>query len=426
MFARRWQSLKRRLGLGSTPQMPLTLAKQHHKLDSTKISNNAIKVLTRLQQAKFDAYLVGGSVRDVLLGHQPKDFDVVTNAKPKEIRQIFRNSRLIGRRFRLVHVYFPNEIIEVSTFRTAAEEVVGEDSREMLQEDNVYGTIEEDAWRRDFTVNALYYNVTDQTVVDYTGGIDDLEQSLIRMIGDPEQRYHEDPVRLLRAIRLAARLNFKIHPETKEPLLRLPHLLCHVPSSRLFDEVMKLLFEGHAAATYDMMEKLGYIESIFPQTHRALIALNNPVYPKLIRLATEATDQRFLQKKSLNPGFLLAVILWPVMQQLFQKDYQQHQRLFTAVYHGMNEALSGQTKTLVIPRRLTAMIRMMWMLQYHLERRRRSRIFRIFSQRYFRAAFDLLQLRAEAGENLAPIVDWWQKFRDGNKEKREQLLDELT
>jgi poly(A) polymerase len=386
-----------------------------------------------LREGGYDAFLVGGGVRDMLLQLVPKDFDVVTNARPKEIRQLFRNSRLIGRRFRLVHVYFPNEIIEVSTFRTNAEELLKDQPLvenktkhpEMLLEDNVYGTIEEDAWRRDFTINALYYNDASFTVIDYTGGFQDLKQRLIRMIGDPTQRYHEDPVRLLRAIRLAAKLDFKIHPDTKEPLVRLQHLLRHVPVSRLFDEVLKLFFEGYAYSTYQALMRLGYMHALFPQTTRVLEAEKTPYYSQLIELALHATDKRFANRQPLNPGFLFAVILWPVMQELLREHFQQHHKLFVAVYHGMNTALQEQVKTLMIPRRLTAMIRSMWTLQYHLERRRRNRIYRVLNQRFFRAALDFLQLRARVGEPLNEVVTWWFAFRDGDKERRAQLINEL-
>lgn len=432
MFLRKWRSLKKALHLKAKDQ-PVILTAQKHHLKDAKISRNAIKVMSRLRESGYEAYIVGGGVRDMLLDLPPKDFDVVTNARPKEIRQIFRNSRLIGRRFVLVHVYFSQEIIEVSTFRTNAEELLKEQPLvedkpkrpEMLSEDNVYGTIEEDAWRRDFTINALYYNDAENTVIDYTDGFHDLKERLVRMIGDPAQRYHEDPIRLLRAIRMAAKLNFKIHPDTKEPLLQLSHLLRHVPASRLFDEVLKLFFEGYAYSTYQLMLKLGYIKALFPQTARALEGAKKTYYTKLIEIALEATDKRFNQQQPLNPGFLLAVLLWPVMQELLQEHLQRHRKLFIAAHHGMSTALQEQMKTLMIPRRLTAMIRSMWTLQYHLERRRHSRIYRIFNQRFFRAAVDFLQLRVQVGEPLNECLQWWLKFREGDKQLRTQLMDEL-
>lgn len=433
MFLRKWQPFKKVFKAEKIKDQPLILTRKNHRLADAKISRHAVKVMARLREAGYDAYLVGGGVRDMLLQLKPKDFDVVTNARPKDIRQLFRNSRLIGRRFRLVHVYFPNEIIEVCTFRTNAEEPFKDQSLvdvkgkhpDMLLEDNVYGTIEEDAWRRDFTINALYYNDADFSVIDYTGGFQDLEQRLIRMIGDPAQRYHEDPVRLLRAIRLAAKLDFKMHPDTREPLMHLQHLLRHVPASRLFDEVLKLFFEGYAYATYQWLMKVGYMQALFPQTAQVVATTKTPYYSQLIELALHATDKRFANRQPLNPGFLLAVILWPVMQDLLHEHFQQHHKLFVAVYHGMNVALQEQTKTLIIPRRLTAMIRSMWTLQYHLEKRRRSRIYRVFNQRFFRAALDFLQLRMQVGEPLHEIVSWWFAFRDGDKEKRAQLIDEL-
>ena len=420
-------------GLKHAKEQPRVIKQRHHDVSQDDISPNALKVLYRLKHSGYGAFLVGGGVRDMLLQHKPKDFDIVTNARPHEIRQLFRNSRLIGRRFRLVHVYFPNEIIEVSTFRANAEELLRDPALSetkgkrpgMLLEDNTYGTIEEDAWRRDFTVNALYYDIADSSVVDFTGGIEDLKHAVIRMIGDPIQRYHEDPIRLLRAIRLAAKLNFKIDPKTKEPLLTLHGLLRHVPISRLFYEVTKLFFEGYAFPSYQLMTKMGYMQALFPHAFDAIAQMPNFNYATLIELAMQATDERYANQQSLNPGFLFGVLLWPVVQDLLQRHYREHRRWFPALYHGVSTALRYQSETVPMPRRLTAMMRSIWTLQYHLERQRPSRIYRIFHQRYFRAAIDFLQLRAKAGEPLHDIVTWWRTFQEGSQRDRERLIDEL-
>lgn len=364
MIKRSWRRIKEAFNRQGRSQMPLIIDKHHHNISSDDISPNALKVLYRLQSLGYDAFLVGGSVRDLLLSRQPKDFDVVTNAFPETIRQIFRNSRLIGRRFRLVHVYFHSEIIEVSTFRANVEESLKDQYLShtkgkrpgMLLQDNTYGTIEEDAWRRDFTINALYYNIADGSVVDYTGGMKDLNSKIIRIIGDPTQRFHEDPVRLLRVIRMAAKLNFTIDANTEEPLLRLHNLLYHVPSSRLFIEVLKLFFEGRAHATYELLTKTGYMQALF-LNDMGLEQPNQKKYQRLIELAMQATDERFAGQRSLNPGFLLSVLLWPVVQGLLAEHFKKHGRLFPALHYSINVALEKECEPLLIPRRLTMMMR---------------------------------------------------------------------
>ena len=415
---------------------PYIIRRRNHSISRDDISPNALKVLYRLSKAGYEAFLVGGGVRDMLLGLHPKDFDIATNARPLDIRKLFRNSRLIGRRFRLVHVFFSNEIIEVSTFRANAKEYMqaklsdemNENKSEkpfMLMNDNTYGTIKEDAWRRDFTVNALYYNITNFSVVDFADGVEDLRKGLIRMIGDPAQRYREDPVRLLRAVRLAAKLNFKIHPDTEAPLLRLYNLLHHVPSARLFTELLKIFFKGCAYRSYQLLMRTNCMKALFPEMVAFIEKDQNSRYQNLITLALKATDTRYYKNQTLNPGFLLAIFLWPVVQELTEQHLQRHKRLFSSLYYGVNHALYLQIQTLAIPRRLTAMIRSVWLLQYHLERRRCNRIYRISQQRFFRAAVDFLELREHSGEPLTEIVYWWRIFRDGSTKQREQLINKL-
>ena len=412
---------------------PRVIKRKNYLISCSDISQNALRVLYRLSKSGYESYLVGGGVRDMLLGQLPEDFDIATNASPQEIRKIFRNSRLIGRRFRLVYVYFPNEIIEVSTFRADVKEFLREKclterqrvTEGVLSENNTYGTIEEDAWRRDFTVNALYYNTTDFSVTDFTGGMKDLHQRLIRMIGDPTKRYHEDPVRLLRAIRLAAKLNFKIHADTEEPLKKLHHLLRHVPSARLFAEVLKIFFKGHAIYSYQLLKQTHYMKTLFPEAELFIERTRQPIYENLTQFALKATDDRYHNEQNLNPGFLFAIFLWPLVQELMKEHFKKHKRLFPALHHGINVALQRQMEVLLLPRRLTAMMRSVWLLQYHLERRRLSRIQRITQQRFFRAAFDFLELRERAGDPLTEIVYWWKSFRDGDAKQREQLINKL-
>lgn len=404
---------------------PKIIRQRDHNIHLEDISPNALKVMAHLQSLGHHAYLVGGGVRDLLLSRRPKDFDVVTELTPEDIRKLFRNSRLIGRRFRLAHVYFRHEIIEVSTFRASFQQSSTSQHLDVVAQGNIYGTIEEDVWRRDFTINALYFNFADNTVIDYTDGMKDLRQGIIRIIGNPDQRFHEDPIRLLRAIRLAAKLDFKIDKKTKSSLLNLHGLLSQVPHARLFDEILKLFFEGNAAASYQQLKETGYMQTLFPHSMEIIAKKNAVDYAQLITLAMHASDERFANQKSLNPGFLLGVLLWPVVQQLLQKYFEKHKRFFPALHHGISAAIDRQLATVIIPRRFTTMMRAVWTLQYHLERRRPKRIFRIFYQRYFRASFDFLALRAEAGEPLQDLVSWWQDFQDGDKKERLKMIQDL-
>ncbi len=383
---------------------------------SQKIDPHAASILNRLSQAGFAAYLVGGSVRDLLLRKSPKDFDLATNATPEEIRKLFRNSRIIGRRFRLVHVFFSGENIEVSTFRANSGD---------LQDENVYGTVEEDAWRRDFTVNALYYNLVDKKVLDFTDGLSDLKAGVIRMIGDPVQRYHEDPVRMLRAVRLAAKLDFTIEEKTAEPIGALLHLLTHVPGARFFDETLKLFFEGHAEQTYLALQQYHLLPAVFPQTAEIL---KNPGkhHENLILLALKATDERYHNGRSLNPGFLLSVFLWPVFEEKMAEYTRQKKRFFHALDLAITGVIEDQCETLKMPRRLTAMIRSIWLLQFYLQKRRPNRVQRVLSDRYFRAAYDLLELRVINGEKFGPVFDWWRKLRSVNVHEQVKMIEGLN
>lgn len=423
-----WKRLKKRFRCKEQNEA-VVISRDDHQVSRKSISPNALKILYRLNEAGYAAFLVGGSVRDLLLKRQPKDFDVATSAHPEEIRKIFRNSRLIGRRFRLVHVYFHDEMIEVSTFRANSSELTrseeGGEMPIMVSSDNTYGTIEEDAWRRDFTVNALYYGVQNFSVMDYTGGMLDLDQRLIRMIGDPIQRYHEDPVRLLRAIRLSAKLDFRVEAQTEAPLFTLSHLLWHVAPARLFDEMLKLFFEGNALVTYKSLLHYGYMRVLFPATFEAIKERRQPVDSQLVRLAMIATDERFTNDQSLNPGFLLAVLLWPALQ-LKLAEKQEKGRYFYQILHAaMDELLDKQMETISIPKRLTAMMRAVWLLQYHLMKRRGKRAYRALSHRYFRAAYDFLELRVKSGEPYQEIVGWWHEFQEASHERREELLKQL-
>ncbi len=406
------------------------ISRPDHTISREMISQNALRVMYRLKDAGFAAYLVGGGVRDILLGRQPKDFDVATDAHPEQIRELFRNSRIIGRRFRLVHVFFGSEIIEVSTFRANAVETTRQQTQihaetGMLYRDNTYGTVEEDAWRRDFTVNALYYNIADFSVVDYTSGMDDLKNKLIHIIGDPVQRYHEDPVRMLRAIRFAAKLNFNIETKTETALKSLTHLLQHVPTSRLYDECLKLFFEGNAWVTYQKLVHYHYMHALFPQTMYALHAHQNKVYETLIHLAMSATDARLKAEESVNPAFLFAILLWPALQEQLMKMKNKKVKFYMRLHQMISDIIHLQVEAMMIPKRLQFAMQAIWILQFQLERRRPNRILNIFQHRYFRAAFDFMGLRVQAGEMTAEHYEWWKQFQLMDSEKQAAMIEAL-
>ena len=401
---------------------PIIIPRSEHSISRNDINRNALKVLYRLHDAGFGAYLVGGCVRDLLFGRQPKDYDIATNARPEEVRKIFKNSRLIGKRFRLAHIVFGKEIIEVATFRThhgQASEVHGKSHQGMIVRDNVYGDIEDDVWRRDFTINALYYNIADFSVVDYTGGMQDIKNKTLRIIGDPEQRFQEDPVRLLRAARFVGKLQIQISPETENALLHMSHLLQQVSHARLFQETLKLFQEGALLSTFKLLEKYHFLSHLFSQTAQCL---DQPEARALLEEALRATDQRILEEKSVSPAFLLAALLWhPVRKQTL---YFQSEDLpaYVALEKALQHVLKIQTQQLAIPRILTTAVRELCVLQYHFNHCYGSRPYRILEHPRFRAGYDLLVLRAKAGEPVSELATWWTHFQESDHAEREKLL----
>lgn len=377
-------------------------------------------MLQRLKKADYEAYLVGGCVRDLLLGREPKDFDVATNASPEQVKQVFRNCRIIGRRFRLAHVFFGREIIEVATFRGSEPEesdqhVIHEDGR--LLRDNVFGTLEEDVWRRDFTVNALYYNIRDFSVVDYTGGMQDHANAVLRLIGDPNMRYREDPVRMLRAIRFAVKLGFALHPQTEQPIYTQAELLKSIPAARLYDEVLKLFLSGYGVQTFEMLRHYGLFAMLFPATDKCLETEDHD-FPRLFLIrALENSDSRFADGKTLTPYFLLAALLWEPLQLAATKRIEQGEHETIAYQNAANEVLSRQIKITAMPRHITQSMRDVWFLQNKFSKTFGSRPYRLLEQPKFRAAYDFLQLRAETGGADPELVKWWALF---------QLADEET
>ncbi len=402
------------------------IARSEHTLSRSQISENALKVLYRLKNAGFAAYLVGGSVRDLLLGRKPKDFDVATDATPEEVRQLFRNCRLIGRRFRLAHVHFGPEIIEVATFRGQRDD---EEQRQivngMIVRDNVYGTLEEDAWRRDFRVNSLYYNIRDFSVVDLVGGMEDLRQRVLRLIGDPETRYREDPVRMLRAVRFAAKLDFRLAPETEAPLRELGNLLEGVPPARLFEEVLKLFMSGHGFKSLQLLREHHLCPYLFPQTEECLGQGGDSVFARFLERVLENTDQRIAAGKPVTPMFLLASFLWQPVQQLRARYLSRGMSKSQALAAAADSVLSGQAQRIAVPRRFQTAIKEVWQMQDRLENRQPKRSLRLAQHPRFRAGYDFLVLRCEAGDADSELAHWWDELYHASDSERRKLVDGL-
>lgn len=381
-------------------------------------------MLYRLKQAGYQAHLVGGGVRDLLLGREPKDFDVATDARPEDVRTIFRNCRLIGRRFRLAHVHFGREIIEVATFRGA--DSVGEEGKRkiengMILRDNLYGSIEEDAKRRDFTVNALYYNIADFSVVDYARGMQDLEAGTLRLLGDPEERYREDPVRMLRAVRFAAKLGFSIDPACEAPFSTLGHLLADVPAARLFEEVLKLFLGGSALQTFEKLRHYGLFGRLFPATEASLTREEQDFPIIFVSSGMENTDTRVHEEKSVTPAFLFSVLLWEPVRQSAAELQEDGTSPLQALQLAGDRVLSQQLGVVAIPRRFSTPMREIWNLQHRFEYRVGNRPHRLLAHPRFRAAYDFMLLRSESGEADPQLVAWWTRFQAVDSEERHRL-----
>lgn len=364
-------------------------------------------------------------MRDLLLGRLPKDFDVATDAHPEEIRDLFRNSRLIGRRFRLAHVRFGRDVVEVATFRGTVEDADEADHLSVngrIVRDNVYGTLEEDAWRRDFSVNCLYYNIDDFSVVDYTGGMEDLKNRALRPIGDPETRFREDPVRTLRAIRFAAMLDFKIDPASDVPLTRAAEDLADIPPARLFEEVLKLFMKGWALKTYRLLQLYGVFEHLFPETAACLNDDEAESARRMVERALENTDTRIAEGKPVTPAFLFAALLWEPLRQDVEAMIANGMPPLQAYDHASGDVIARQVEHVAIPRRFSLMAREIWALQPRLERQQGERAKQMLTRTRFRAAYDFLLLRAESGEPVQESADWWTRFQEADETERQSLL----
>ncbi|MGI9280113.1 MAG: polynucleotide adenylyltransferase PcnB [Endozoicomonas sp.] len=412
----------------------IRLPRESHPISRRGISENALKVLHRLNSNGYEGYLVGGCIRDLYLDLHPKDFDVATNATPEQVRRLFRNSRIIGRRFKLVHILFGREVIEVATFRASHDAEAENDNHSKdkshhsdsgrILRDNVYGSMKDDAIRRDFTVNALYYDVRDYSVIDYCGGVQDLENRTLRLIGDPVKRYHEDPVRMMRALRFVAKLDFDMDPATAEPIFDLAHLLSDIPSARLFDEVLKLLQSGNGVKTFQLMREYSLLQYLFPATHHSLEDQDKCTEALIIK-ALESTDSRIARGKPVTPAFLFAAFLWAPLQRLSRDLREQGVPPAPALQQAAMTVLDNQCTHTAVPKRFTMVVRDIWEMQYRLERRQPKSIESLMEHPKFRAAYDFLVLREAAGEDLNDSGQWWTDIQDSADQDRNSMIRDL-
>jgi len=408
----------------NTPESePLIIPRSEHTISRKHISPAALKVLYGLKEAGYDAYLVGGCVRDLLLGHKPKDFDVTTNATPEQVHKVFHRSQLIGRRFKLVHVRFGREVIEVATFRAPPEADQHDDGR--IMRDNVYGTMEQDAWRRDFTINALYYTINDFSVIDYTGGLADLKAGNIKMIGDVETRYREDPVRILRALRFVGKLGLKLDEQTKTLIPKYAELLADIPAARLFDEVLKLYLSGNAITTHGLLCQYQVFEHLFPQTHTIEQKQDDKAQLLLIK-ALENTDKRIAEDQPVTPAFLFAAILWEPARLRWQHHISRNIPPIPALQRAATDVIVEQVQRVAVPKRFTMTTRDIWMLQPRLEMRTGKRAFRLLTHPKFRAGYDFLLLRSVSGDELIELADWWTQFQFATEAEQLDLVKNLA
>ena len=403
---------------------PKIIPRAEHNVSRDEFSASALKVLNRLNKAGYQAFLVGGCVRDAIVGLHPKDFDVATNATPEEVRALFGNCRLIGRRFRLAHVRFGREIIEVATFRAAANHAnddAAHDKEGRILRDNVYGSIDEDVWRRDFTCNALYYNIADFSLWDYVGGVEDIRKRRIVLIGNADKRLREDPVRMLRAIRFAAKLGFTIDKSVAKATREHVDRLANVPAARLFDEFIKLFQAGHAERTFDMLREYGLFEQLFPATERELDEDSN--FAEFVRAALTNTDRRVASGKSVTPMFLLGVFFWAPTLRLAEirrseEKMSESQSLSLASY----ELSAEQQKRISMPRRFTVPMREMIALQPRFKATRGKRAMKLLDHRRFRAAFDFMNLLAEVGQVDPELARFWTDVQRQSHEQRAETF----
>ena len=437
MFAKDKKANKNK-AKNSDIEFPIVFNRGDHNISRKDFSENALKVLYRLNKGGFDAYLVGGGVRDILLGEHPKDFDIATNATPEQIKKLFRNCRLIGRRFRLAHIVFGRDIIEVATFRghhdnapqikqTKAnkDKIVSKQSEHgMLLRDNIYGSIDEDAERRDFTINALYYSIKDFKVYDFANGVQDINDKVIRLIGDPETRYREDPVRMLRAIRFATKLDMTIEAETEQPIKALAPLMANIPAARMFEEYLKLFLGGKAQQNFHMLAKYDLLQYFFPHISETVKNEPNSLALKFVERVLINTDKRINEGKRVTPAFLLAAVIWYKLESSVKDILDNSTTPYQdAFFSAMSEIMSEQQRCIAIPKRFQQPMKDIWFLQQKLDRREGSRAFKALEHQRFRAGYDFLLLRGEVeGGYLLELADWWTHFQEATPDTQEQMI----
>jgi poly(A) polymerase len=409
--------IRRVFGLPS--EAMLRVPRERHGLSREAISPAAAKTCAVLREAGFSAYVVGGAVRDLLLGIAPKDFDIATDARPEQVKPLFRRALIIGRRFRLVHVMLGPETVEVSTFRSADPEHSEKDEHGRVLRDNVYGTQQDDARRRDFSVNALYFDPLTEEIVDFHGGLADLKKRMLRVIGDPATRYREDPVRMLRAVRLGAKLGLRLDAATRAPIADMAPLMERVPPARLFDEMLKLLLSGHASACLRQLREVGLHKGVLPLLD---VILEQPLGERFVTLALAQTDERVLGGRPVSPAFLFAALVWHEVLAAWKVRQSRGERLIPALETAMDEVLDVQCEKLAITRKLTATMREVWAMQPRFEQRSGQRAYRLIEAPRFRMAYDFLALRAASGEVPAELEAWWRAFQSADEESRTAML----
>ncbi|MBF0218397.1 MAG: polynucleotide adenylyltransferase PcnB [Gammaproteobacteria bacterium] len=402
---------------------PTIIPRNQHPISRKNISDNALKVLYRLHKAGYSAYLVGGAVRDLLLDRHPKDFDITTDASPEEVKKLFGNCRLIGRRFRLAHVIYGRDVIEVATFRGAHDEEDQQTSEHgMLLRDNVYGTLAEDAWRRDFRVNALYYNIADFSLVDYTGGLADIHSKELNVIGDPRERFMHDPVRMLRAVRFAAKLGFTIDRHSEEAITSQGHLLKAIAPARLYDEGLKLFLSGNGLRSFELLRHYGLFGTLYPEVDALLNQPESDNHRTLIENAFRNSDARIAADKPVTPAFLHAALLWGVVQQQLHSEQGRYNSPVEALEQIGEQVAGRQQRYTSTPRRFVFQAREIWTMQQRLLRQQQRSAIPLLQNKRFRAAYDFLLLRAESGEPLQPLADWWTALQSADPTAQQQLF----
>lgn len=401
------------------PTEPVILGPAEHRIDPRLLSQNAVRTTQTLQENGYKAFIVGGAVRDLLLGVKPKDFDIATDATPEQVKRLFRRAFIIGRRFQIVHVMFGQELLEVTTFRGAGANNAPKDEHGRVLRDNSFGPQHEDAMRRDFTINAMYYDPSNQTVLDYHGGTADIRDKILRIIGVPEERYREDPVRMLRVVRFAAKLQFTIEPATRAPIATMAELINNVPAARVFDEMLKLLMSGHALACLKELRNSGLHHGLLPLLD---VVLEQPIGMKFVTLALESTDQRVNAGKGVSPGFLFASLLWHETLEKWDAYKAAGEPSIPALHLAADDVLEDQTEKLALQRRIGSDMRDIWAMQPRFERRSGKAPYKLLEHPRFRAGYDFLLLRCASGELDAEVGEWWSAFVDGEVNDRERLI----